>query len=111
MALAGDARTATQADPAAFRAIHVPPPYFYRCPFGTSTDSACGEAAADCVGRAIDERGAAAGAAGVGGAAARPHRARGRRPARAAPPAGGGRRRAAFFCAWKNRGFGVRAGG
>src|SRR5260221_12628079 len=49
MALSGDARTATQADPAAFRPTHVPPPYFYRCPFGTSTDSACGEAASDCL--------------------------------------------------------------
>ncbi|HEX9472840.1 MAG TPA: aminotransferase class III-fold pyridoxal phosphate-dependent enzyme [Steroidobacteraceae bacterium] len=63
MALSGDARTATQLDPAAFRVIHVPPPYAYRCPFGTSTDSACGEAAADCVASAIDEQGTAAVAA------------------------------------------------
>ena len=63
MALSGDARTATQADPAAFHVAHVPPPYAYRCPFGTSTDSACGEAAAECVGQAIDERGATAVAA------------------------------------------------
>ena len=63
MALSGDARTATQVDPAAFRALHVPPPYAYRCPFGTSTDSACGEAAAACIGRAIDERGPASVAA------------------------------------------------
>jgi taurine--2-oxoglutarate transaminase len=59
MALSGDARTATQADPAALRVVRVPPPYAYRCPFGTSTDSACGVAAAESVGEAIDERGAA----------------------------------------------------
>ena len=63
MALSGDARTATQVEPAAFRVAHVPPPYAYRCPFGTGTDSACGVAAAERVGQAIDERGAAAVAA------------------------------------------------
>ncbi len=63
MALSGDARTTTQSDPNAYRVAHVPPPYAYRCPFGTSTDNACGEAAAESVGQAIDERGAAAVAA------------------------------------------------
>jgi taurine--2-oxoglutarate transaminase len=63
MALSGDARTATQVEPAAFRVAHVPPPYAYRCPFGTNTDSACGVAAAERVGKAIDERDAAAVAA------------------------------------------------
>jgi len=38
-----------QVDPAAFHVAHVPPPYAYRCPFGTSTDSACGVAAAERV--------------------------------------------------------------
>jgi taurine---2-oxoglutarate transaminase len=46
MALSGDARTTAQADPQAFRVLHVPPPYSYRCPFGTRTETACGEAAA-----------------------------------------------------------------
>src|SRR5215468_6449042 len=45
MALSGDARTAAQADPDAFHVLHVPPPYAYRCPFGTSTATECGEAA------------------------------------------------------------------
>ncbi|MBV8143370.1 MAG: aminotransferase class III-fold pyridoxal phosphate-dependent enzyme [Gammaproteobacteria bacterium] len=58
MALSGDARTAAQADPAAFRVLHVPPPYAYRCPFGTRTAAACGEAAASHIAALIRERGA-----------------------------------------------------
>jgi len=59
MALSGDARTAAQSDPEAFRVLHVPPPYAYRCPFGTNTEAACGEAAAARIGAVIAERGAA----------------------------------------------------
>jgi len=59
MALSGDARTAAQADPEAFHVLHVPPPYAYRCPFGTLTDAACGEAAAERIAAVIGERGAA----------------------------------------------------
>jgi taurine---2-oxoglutarate transaminase len=59
MALSGDARTSAQADPASFRVLHVPPPYAYRCPFGTQSDAACGEAAASHIGALIRERGAA----------------------------------------------------
>jgi len=58
MALSGDARTRAQADPAAFRVQHVPPPYAYRCPFGTQNDAACGAAAAAHIARVIRERGA-----------------------------------------------------
>jgi taurine--2-oxoglutarate transaminase len=58
MALSGDARTAAQVDPAAMHVAHVPPPYAYRCPFGTHSDSACGEAAASHIGALIDARGA-----------------------------------------------------
>ena len=58
MALSGDARTASQVDPEAFRVIHVPPPYAYRCPFGSRSDSECGEAAATSVANAIDTYGA-----------------------------------------------------
>ncbi len=58
MALSGDARTTTQADAAAFRVVHVPPPYAYRCPFGTRTEAACGEAAAAHIAALIAERGA-----------------------------------------------------
>ncbi len=59
MAFSGDARTAAQADPEAFRVLHVPPAYAYRDPFGTSSAAACGEAAAACIADLIRERGAA----------------------------------------------------
>src|SRR5215468_5349379 len=59
MALSGDARTRAQADPDAFRVLHVPPPYAYRCPFGTRTAAECGEAAAAHIAALIAERGAA----------------------------------------------------
>lgn len=58
MALSGDSRTARQVDPAAHRVMHAPPPYAYRCPFGTSDDEACGIAAARHIATLIDERGA-----------------------------------------------------
>jgi taurine--2-oxoglutarate transaminase len=59
MALSGDTRTASQADPEAYHVLHAPPPYAYRCPFGTHTEAACGEAAASRIAALIDERGAA----------------------------------------------------
>ena len=59
MALSGDSRTAAQSDPEAFRVLHVPPPYSYRCAFGTRTAAACGEAAAARIAALIGERGAA----------------------------------------------------
>jgi taurine---2-oxoglutarate transaminase len=62
MALSGDSRT-RQGDSQAFRVLHVPPPYAYRCPFGTPTDAACAAAAVEHVGEVIRERGAAAVAA------------------------------------------------
>ncbi len=58
MALSGDARTASQASPATFGVVHVPPPYAYRCPFGTMSEDECGRAAARLVGRVIDTHGA-----------------------------------------------------
>jgi len=57
MALSGDTRTATQIDPAAFHVAHVPPPYAYRCPFGTQSAEACGRAAAASVAEQIERRG------------------------------------------------------
>jgi taurine---2-oxoglutarate transaminase len=54
MAFSGDSRTQAQADPAAYHACHVPPPYAYRCPFGSSTDEACADRAVEAVGGAID---------------------------------------------------------
>jgi taurine--2-oxoglutarate transaminase len=58
MALSGDSRTQEQVDAAAYRVVHVPPPYAYRCPFGTENPDACGVAAAGHVATLIDELGA-----------------------------------------------------
>ena len=58
MALSGDTRTASQTDTAAHRVVHVPPPYAYRCPFGSATPAACGTAAAQRVAETIDSLGA-----------------------------------------------------
>lgn len=58
MALSGDTRTSSQASPASFGVLRVPPPYAYRCPFGTTTGEACGRAAARHVGEVIDSQGA-----------------------------------------------------
>jgi taurine--2-oxoglutarate transaminase len=58
MALSGDTRTASQTDTAAYRVAHVPPPYAYRCPFGSATPAACGTAAAQRVADTIDSLGA-----------------------------------------------------
>ncbi len=55
MALSGDSRTISQVDPSRYGVIHVPPPYAYRCPFGSVSEAACGTEAAACVGRAIDQ--------------------------------------------------------
>ena len=57
MALSGDSRTRHQVSPEDFGAIHVPPPYAYRCPFNSATDEECGERSARHVGAVIDERG------------------------------------------------------
>jgi taurine--2-oxoglutarate transaminase len=57
MALSGDTRTAAQVNPAAYRVIHVPPPYAYRCPFHTTSAPACGVAAAQHVATTIDAQG------------------------------------------------------
>ena len=58
MALSGDARTAHQVDAEAWGVRHVPPPYAYRCPWGTSTAEDCGRRAAAAVAEAIDKEGA-----------------------------------------------------
>ena len=58
MALSGDARTTAQADPEAFHVLHVPPPYSYRCPFGTPTAAECGEAAVAHIAALIASQGA-----------------------------------------------------
>lgn len=58
MALSGDARTAADVDAAALRVTHVPPPYAYRCPFGTQRPQDCAEQAAGAVAARIDALGA-----------------------------------------------------
>jgi taurine--2-oxoglutarate transaminase len=57
MALSGDSRTQTQVDAAALGVRHVPPPYAYRCPFGSSTPEECGERGAAAVADCIDREG------------------------------------------------------
>ncbi|MEO7259010.1 MAG: aminotransferase class III-fold pyridoxal phosphate-dependent enzyme, partial [Luteimonas sp.] len=58
MALSGDARTRHQIDPERFGVTHVPPPYAYRCPFGSSNDEQCGALAVAAVAQRIDQYGA-----------------------------------------------------
>jgi taurine--2-oxoglutarate transaminase len=58
MALSGDSRTAHQVDAEAWGVRHVPPPYAYRCPFGSTTAEECGRRAAGAVAQVIDQEGA-----------------------------------------------------
>lgn len=55
MALSGDTRTVSQVDAAALRVVHVPPPYAYRCPFGTVSPEECAAAAVRRVAEVIGE--------------------------------------------------------
>ncbi len=59
MALSGDDRTRRQIDPAAMKVIHVPPPYAYRCPFGSASEEECGKRSSRHIGDVIDDCGAA----------------------------------------------------
>jgi taurine--2-oxoglutarate transaminase len=59
MALSGDSRTAHQVDAEAWGVRHVPPPYSYRCPFGSSSPHDCGLRAARAVAECIDAESAA----------------------------------------------------
>jgi taurine--2-oxoglutarate transaminase len=54
MALSGDSRTAHQVDAEAWGVRHVPPPYTYRCPFGSADADECGRRAAQAVAECID---------------------------------------------------------
>jgi taurine---2-oxoglutarate transaminase len=63
MALSGDSRTQTQVDAAAFGVVRVPPPYAYRCPFGTTLPEACAEAAVAAIAAEMDARSSAGTAA------------------------------------------------
>jgi taurine--2-oxoglutarate transaminase len=57
MALSGDARVSPQVDASDFHVEHVPPPYAYRCPFGSASEEECAERSARYVGGVIDRRG------------------------------------------------------
>jgi taurine--2-oxoglutarate transaminase len=57
MALSGDTRTRATIDPDAMHVSHVPPPYAYRCPFGSTSEAECGERAAAAIGERIDRFG------------------------------------------------------
>src|SRR5438045_1213428 len=58
MAFSGDTRTRHQVDPEQYAVRHVASPYAYRCPFGSSSDSECGERAVAAVAAEIDHTGA-----------------------------------------------------
>jgi taurine---2-oxoglutarate transaminase len=55
MALSGDSRT-QHADPDSFGVLHVPPPYAYRCPFGSNSEEDCARKAAEHIAALIAER-------------------------------------------------------
>ena len=57
-ALSGDSRTSDGASAEALGVSHVPPPYGYRCPFGSRDENECGELAARAVAGRIDDLGA-----------------------------------------------------
>jgi taurine--2-oxoglutarate transaminase len=59
MALSGDSRTQAQVDAQAWGVAHVPPPYAYRCPFGSVDAGDCGVRAAQAVADRIDALGTA----------------------------------------------------
>ena len=58
MALSGDSRSHHQIAPDAFGVIHVPPPYAYRCPYGSEDAAECGRRAVEAIAQRIDAEGA-----------------------------------------------------
>ena len=57
MAFSGDTRTRHQVDPQRYNAAHVPSPYAYRCPFGSSSEVECGQRSVGAVVDEIDRKG------------------------------------------------------
>lgn len=55
MAWSGDARTSGRAG--TFGSLKVPPPYAYRCPFGSADAATCATRAAQAVGQMLDDHG------------------------------------------------------
>ena len=93
MALSGDARVSPQVDAGDFHVEHVPPPYAYRCPFGSTSDAECAERSASA--RRSGDRPARSrrGRGGADGAERRDQRHRGAGRLLAAPPRGDARSR------------------
>jgi len=58
MAWSGDSRTRT-GNEQGFGVLRVPPPYAYRCPYGSTSDSQCAERNVAHIGEVIEEAGAA----------------------------------------------------
>jgi len=58
MALSGDARTRHQVNLEHYTVAHVASPYAYRCPFGSSSETECGQRAVAAVADEIDRKGA-----------------------------------------------------
>lgn len=58
MALSGDTRTSHLVDPGLYFVAHVPPPYAYRCPFGSQSERDCGRLAVEAVADEIERTGA-----------------------------------------------------
>ncbi len=56
MAWSGDSRTRSQNEEA-FGVLRVPPPYAYRCPYGSITDAECAERNVAHIGAVIDQTG------------------------------------------------------
>jgi taurine--2-oxoglutarate transaminase len=56
MAWSGDSRTAGQSEES-FAVLRVPPPYAYRCPYGSASDAECAERNVAHIGAAIGEAG------------------------------------------------------
>ena len=77
MALSGDSRTQAQVDAHALGVRHVPPPYAYRCPFGSRNETECGVRAAAAVRDCIDADGRRGRGRGADGAQRRHQRHRG----------------------------------
>jgi len=58
MAWSGDSRTRDSQSEAAFGVLRVPPPYAYRCPYGSGSDAECAERNVAHIGAVIDQAGA-----------------------------------------------------
>jgi taurine--2-oxoglutarate transaminase len=57
MALSGDSRTQSQTDAELHRVLRVPPPYGYRCPYGSHSDEACASRNVEDIGDTIRSAG------------------------------------------------------